>query len=69
MVNKETHPLVEEVEVDQEKIHTKDWIQEPKISSRPQKEKVDQLILYAVSKMCSSVSSASIFSNRRTVHC
>jgi hypothetical protein len=42
MESKEIHPPVVEAEVDQERILIKDLIQEPKISSRLQKEKVDQ---------------------------
>jgi hypothetical protein len=42
MVNKEIHQLVVEAEVDQERILIKDLIQERRISSRLQREKVDQ---------------------------
>jgi len=52
MENSEIHQLVEEVGEDPERIHTKDWTQELKISSKLPREKAGQLILCAAFKKC-----------------
>ena len=60
MASLEIHRQVEEAEVDQEKIHTRDSIQGPKTSSRLLKEKEAQWILFAVTRK-----SIAQFSQRR----
>ena len=59
MENWETHQQAAEEEADQERILIRDKTQEPKIFSRPQKEMVAQLTLFAASRKFTRSSSSS----------
>jgi hypothetical protein len=67
MVSREIHQLLEEVEVDQERTHTRDLTQEQRTSSRPLREKVDQLMFSAASRKFSILYSLNTSSKLKMV--